>query len=110
MGCFQVNELVRFALREAKSLFCISRPDASSKFKRSETIGAEEEGGVKMVDSRPVRRSDTAYVLEDQASPKIMESIERMHQVARLPLEYGEELQVTRYSKGDYYQFHWDSQ
>jgi len=84
--------------------------DAEENFDRSSTIGAEEDGGVQIRENKPVRRSDTAYVREDGASREILDAIQRMHDLARMPLEYGEELQITKYSPGDYYQFHWDSQ
>lgn len=61
-----------------------------------------------------IRRSSSFWLEREQeygeaADPLIKHAVLKMHERVMLPPYHGEELQVTRYREGDYYEFHHDT-
>ena len=79
---------------------------ATPHFEPSQVFGYTEEASDGV--SRSIRSSYTAY-LADESVPLVASTVYRAHEIASMPTQNGEDLQVTRYPPGANYSAHFDS-
>ena len=88
----------------------LTGPEADSLVEYSKHVFAERPS-TNMGEQRGSRTSSTFWMNStvEQTDSMLRTLLQRMHEAVMVPLHHGEELQISRYRKGEKYEFHHDT-